>query len=532
VLFIMGCNPFDMVRTGADPDRKSGSQDGEIVDAGSSLDEQYSFLPSPTRTRVVQGTTTTVPISIVRKGASKGDISITLTGAPPGVAAAPLTIPSASTTGQLEIVVATTVSQGPMDVTIEGNAVNGKTSASESLPLFVRGPSGSLDTTFAVDGRLNAVFGEPAVPLDVFVQADDTILVLGACSHQGTPKFDTCIARLTSEGALDTTYGTGGIAILAGLYPSVGALLPDGGIVVGGRADGAAYGVIPTNGRNVGVVTPLGATVLTPPAGLVGAIARAPDNHVVMVFDVTTTDAIRVMGIAKVTNAGALDAAFGTGGIETASFMGNDFSSGTVIAVRPNGKIVIVGEWSNAGNSGYGILQLDGSGTNDASFGMDDGQTLIRADGLTRPGKLLLVPNGQVISTLDDGYGDYSVIAFTSGGNVDNTFGMGGMLPVSDDLGPQVFLDDQDRLLVTTGTLGALESVRRYTAAGITDTSFGRKGKVALPLPAESLSVSSLADVASVAARVQTDGRIVLLSGAIGSGAINANLALVSRLWN
>ena len=88
-----------------------------------------------------------------------------------------------------------------------------------------------------------------------------------------------------------------------------------------------------------------------------------------------------------------------------------------------------------------------------------------------------------------------------------------------------VFLDDQSRLLVTIDRLVSptVEAIMRYTNDGAFDTTFGVAGAANTP---------SAADISwgrSFSARVQKDGRIVVLSWAYGT---NVSSLVVSRLWN
>ena len=108
--------------------------------------------------------------------------------------------------------------------------------------------SGSLDTTFSVDGKQTAALS-PSLDQgqSVLVQPDGKIVMAGFAYVGGatTASSDFALARFTSSGSLDGSFGWGGIATTAiGVSTSDAAnaatLYPDGRIVVAGSS-GAAF---------------------------------------------------------------------------------------------------------------------------------------------------------------------------------------------------------------------------------------------------------------------------------------------------
>jgi uncharacterized delta-60 repeat protein len=69
--------------------------------------------------------------------------------------------------------------------------------------------AGALDTTFSSDGKVTAAIGaDHDAANGVAVQADGKIVVAGFAYFGGSQ--DLALARFTTAGALDTTFGTGG----------------------------------------------------------------------------------------------------------------------------------------------------------------------------------------------------------------------------------------------------------------------------------------------------------------------------------
>ena len=108
--------------------------------------------------------------------------------------------------------------------------------------------SGSVDTTFGSGGLVSLpITNGTDTVTDMVVQADGKILVAGnAGTDSSTP--GPILARYTADGALDVTYGVGGVAaLLLGNNVTINAvdLQPDGNaIVAGGFADSQGADVV------------------------------------------------------------------------------------------------------------------------------------------------------------------------------------------------------------------------------------------------------------------------------------------------
>jgi len=93
--------------------------------------------------------------------------------------------------------------------------------------------AGDLDSTFGGDGVVTTDLGSGNYAAATVVQPDGKILVAGSAGG------DAIVLRYTTSGALDSTFGNGGVARVSrggGEYFSDLVLLPDGRIVAGGSA--------------------------------------------------------------------------------------------------------------------------------------------------------------------------------------------------------------------------------------------------------------------------------------------------------
>jgi uncharacterized delta-60 repeat protein len=115
---------------------------------------------------------------------------------------------------------------------------NGKiifTGSTADLTAIRINANGTIDSSFGVNGAasaINAGVGRAAV-----LQPDGKIIVVGAF---GNPQTNPIAARYNSDGTLDTSFGTNGVAVIPsganGIVPNSVTLQSDGKIVIGGEA--------------------------------------------------------------------------------------------------------------------------------------------------------------------------------------------------------------------------------------------------------------------------------------------------------
>ena len=243
---------------------------------------------------------------------------------------------------------------------------------------------GSPDDTFGVAGRVNTDFnGSADRAWAVLVQPDDRIVVAGhaATSTPLGPNNDFAVARYTSMGDLDISFGNGGkVMTTIGGRTDLGAaaaLLADGRILVAGRvADGAG------DNPDVGLVRYMPDGNLDGSFGVGGIVRRdvsggtwdeatdvavQPDGKIVVAVKAMVGPSFN-FAVARFEADGALDSAFGSGGVATAAFStAHDFARG--VALQADGKIVLVGQSSNLENPDLAVARFDASGTLDTGFG-------------------------------------------------------------------------------------------------------------------------------------------------------------------
>ncbi|MFH8738423.1 calcium-binding protein [Streptomyces sp. NPDC017964] len=185
------------------------------------------------------------------------------------------------------------------------------------------------------------------------LQPDGKIVVGG---QVGTTRFDFVLLRYNANGTLDTTFSGDGIERTDfGDYESVEGLAvqPDGRIVAAGGSSGrfalARYNVngsLDTTFGNAG-------RVLTSGGGGAQDVVLQPDGRIVIPGSNGPGGDFAVL---RYNTNGSLDSGFGTGGLVTTDFGGNDQARG--VALQPDGKIVAAGQ--GGPNADFALARYEG----------------------------------------------------------------------------------------------------------------------------------------------------------------------------
>lgn len=343
---------------------------------------------------------------------------------------------------------------------------------SQDFEVFRFNADGSLDTGFA-NGGIASVDFDAAIDegYGVAIQSDGKIVVGGSTRALNGSYHDFALARLNTDGSLDTSFGSGG------------RVTTD----IGGGVD---------TGRSV-VIQSDGFIVL-------GGHAR----------NVTDTD----FAIARYDTNGTLDAAFGTGGIVTTHLIGNN-DLGHSLALQPDNRIVIAGRIANGSAQTYdfGLARYNTDGSLDLSFGTggwvatnlsaagdDSAQDVaIQADGM-------IIVAGYSYRGFTTGRYDFALVRYNSDGSLDQSFGNNGEVTTAlsanaDDFGQAVAVQDDGRIVVagrqTSNTITDV-AITRYNKDGSLDSSFGINGSVSVDFHGRGDSGQDLL--------IQPDGRIVV----------------------
>jgi uncharacterized delta-60 repeat protein len=320
-----------------------------------------------------------------------------------------------------------------------------------AIALIRRHVNGAPDPTFGTGGTvLTRVPGRTIFGHAVALQADGKVVVAG--EFLGAGGYDFLLLRYTTAGALDATFGTGGIVVtdLGGDDRADGlAVQPDGRIVVAG-------------GSRVG-------------GNSMFAAVRYLAN-------------------------GTPDASFGNQGV-VLDDIGDSLDDANAVAVLDDGTLLLAGSTFNpiTAVNRLALLKLTASGARDLSFSQDGVQSTTFG-GPNDIGRAVVVQQGNpdklVIAATSGMLGGnsvrFAVARYSLGGQLDYTFDGNGRLTVqplgldggATGLDIQYDPDGTPRILVTGPCAGNRLTVLRRLDNGDADPTFDDDGVYQAPVVA------------------------------------------------
>ncbi len=240
---------------------------------------------------------------------------------------------------------------------------------------------GSVDTSFhqgtGVGGINNYLY-------NINIQSDGKIIIGGSfSSYNGTSR--NCIARLNTDGSLDTNFNVG-----SGLFGNVrtSAIQSDGKIIIGGEF--TSFNGVSRN--NIARLNANGSldNSFDPGTGtndLVNSLISLPDGKIIIGGEFTTYNNLDKRYLARLNSNGILDESFNR--------INGPNGSITAITLKTNGNILIAGEFGNYFNSStQRIAQLYPDGSLDRTMNLGLGPTsvtrVIRNITIQSDGKIIL----------------------------------------------------------------------------------------------------------------------------------------------
>jgi uncharacterized delta-60 repeat protein len=228
--------------------------------------------------------------------------------------------------------------------------------------------SGALDTTFGTGGVVTTGFTGNDIPTVLLLQPNGQIVLGGVdASGRKTVPEQTALVRFNSNGSLDTTFGAGGIALAVGAGPAAMALLSNGNYLL--------VGVSPFPGQlgPVAEFSPTGALLPTVTAGAMTATGAnssflfQPNGDLVVAATASISRTAFGAKVARFTETGVVDSSFSSA---TFTMGGSNQTEPQAIALQANGQMV-VGGLTNAHGTPVmgGLARLDSNGQLDTTFG-------------------------------------------------------------------------------------------------------------------------------------------------------------------
>lgn len=290
---------------------------------------------------------------------------------------------------------------------------------------------GTPDRNFGNDGivRLALIPGAGILNVLFALQNDGRVVVFGTLERQG--EWVLFFARLWPDGRLDTTFGAGGTTIvnlLAGDDEAHAlAVQPDGKIVATARV---IHGF---NDYKEVVLRLTASGALDPTFGLGGMVVAGPmafrsvlvqqDGSVVVGGDDRSERAL----IARYCSDGTVDSSFGVDGFVTIAIETASYSQIHGLALQPDGKVVAAGmaEFAIKGRRSM-VARIDQGGNLDVTF--NGGKPHVTGVGLTEAvhsDSVAIQPDAKIVASSYGGSA-FNVIRYLPGGRLDADFGENG----------------------------------------------------------------------------------------------------------
>ncbi|MBL9133011.1 MAG: hypothetical protein JNG86_17510, partial [Verrucomicrobiaceae bacterium] len=409
--------------------------------------------------------------------------------------------------------------------------------------------NGTPDPVFGGAGKVTtAVNSGGEVIYDLALAADGKIVAVGHGQNGATRDFT--VARYLQNGVLDVTFGGNGkvqTPIGSGDDDAEAvAIQSDGKIVVAGHTITAARGwdiAVARYNTNGSLDTTFGSGGKMTPSSL-GSDARDEYARRV-VIDSTGRIFVLYEGIPHLggtthfkmqllclTNTGAADPSFGTGGWVSVDF-GSGHNLPRAMTLQPDGRILVAGIADGNGGYDFALARLTTTGVLDSTFGGGDGKLTVDVGGRDDIARSVIVQStGRIVvgGHASSGGGPYSFmqLGFDSSGNLDNTFDTDAVVLVPGGsggaLGFGMAVQPDNRIVMAGASISSSEDfgLFRVQANGALDSSFGTAGKVVTPIGG--------GNDRAYACIIQPDGKIIA-AGHAWNGS-NDDFALVRYMGN
>lgn len=372
-------------------------------------------------------------------------------------------------------------------------------------------PAGAADTTFNGTGKvltqLQAGSNDQAGL--VAVQSNGSVILAGATLNNN---WDVGVARLTSAGVLDatfagtgkTTYGNVDTSVYE--YPSAVGVQSDGKILVAATI-GTGFGLIRYNTNGTLDATfgsgGIASVSLGANGGALNGIAVQADGKIVAAGQSQTTPSNSEATVMRFNTNGTLDATFGTGGRTRWDYPGSTgFDEIAAVYLQADGKIIVAGRYSAGTYFNGAAARLTTAGALDPAFGtggkatfsFSAGGTELYGIGVQLDGRIILA--GKV--TPPSSTNDSLVARLNTNGTLDSTFGGGAgyvVVPLSagNDQATRALVRWDDKIVMVGSAFNGSNDdlgVAMLNQNGALDTTFTPTGTLLRPIGARNDYVS------------------------------------------
>jgi uncharacterized delta-60 repeat protein len=321
-----------------------------------------------------------------------------------------------------------------------------------------------------------------------------------------------------TPGALDLSFGSGGIVTTPIGAASAVALQPDGKIVAAGTAGdwdrGRTFFALARYRPNGTLDRGFGSrgTVITAFGSIqdgAGAVALQRDGKIVLAGSSALPPATRgKIALARYRANGTLDASFGTRGKVTTAIGDGPEDYGYGVAVQADGKIVVAGRSRSGPQVVVTLARYQRNGTLDPSFGSGGVVTTVIGS-YAWAQAVVLQPDGKIVvagTSSDGAQARFALARYDRNGALDPSFGSGGTVTtaVGSNAQANALVLQPDGRIVAAGLSWNgrrfLFALARYDANGALDAGFGSGG---------TMTTASGSDSVAQGLALQVNGKLV-----------------------
>ena len=337
------------------------------------------------------------------------------------------------------------------------------TTAIASIPSMASAAAdGALDTTFGTGGKVTTAVGVADQGKAIAIQSNGKILVVG------DDMADFEVVRYNTDGSLDTTFDTDGK-----VTTDIGTSTTDTANAVAIQSDGKII-----------------------VAGSSGGMAPNSGNFAVVRYNAD----------------GSLDTSFDNDGKVTTDIGTSTEDSGSAVAIQSDGKIIVAG--TSGSSTDFAAVRYNTDGSLDTSFDTDGKVTTDIGTSTTDTAKALVIQSDGKIVAVGTSSNDFAVVRYTTTGTLDTTFDTDGKVTTdigtsTTDTGSSAVIQSDGKIVVVGDNYSDFVIVR-YTTTGALDTTFDTDGKVTTDIGTSTYD-------AGTAVAIQGDSKIVV-AGRSGAG--------------
>jgi uncharacterized delta-60 repeat protein len=297
--------------------------------------------------------------------------------------------------GEVQTPFSNSTTSGGLVLQPDGKILVG-TTVNNAFELVRYNTNGSLDKTFGGTGIVSTAFpsnGAQLWGLSLESVSGVSKIVAAGYNSFNDGHFGFALARYDLNGALDTSFGSGGKVVTDLGYDIGGhglAIQGDGQIIVAGTNNPAFVWIVARYGTNGSLDPAFGSGGVATGSfkGSTSSVIVQPDAKIV-VGGFGDQSSGRLAALERLNSDGSLDTNFGTSGAQVGPFAGTVWA----LAIQANGKLVADG----AGGAGFGLARFNPEGDVDTTFGTG-GQVTTVINGGGSSGGMSLQADGKIIA--------------------------------------------------------------------------------------------------------------------------------------